>query len=83
MITFKKASVLAVGGAALLLAGAGAAHAESEAEGTAVGSPGVASGNQVQIPLHVPVNLCGNTVDVVGILNPTFGNSCANIDFDE
>lgn len=26
----------------------------------------------------MPVNLCGNTVDVVGVLNPAFGNTCAS-----
>ncbi len=41
-------------------------------------SPGVASGNVVQVPVHVPVNVCGNTVNVIGLLNPTFGNSCVN-----
>ncbi|MFI1705187.1 chaplin [Streptomyces griseoruber] len=54
------------------------AFADSSAAGTAAGSPGVASGNGVQLPVHLPVNLCGNTVDVVGLLNPAFGNSCAN-----
>ncbi|MFB9463078.1 chaplin [Streptomyces cinereospinus] len=50
----------------------------SSAEGAAVGSPGVASGNTIQIPVHVPVNICGNTVNVVGLLNPSAGNACAN-----
>ncbi|WP_199844762.1 chaplin family protein [Streptomyces sp. DSM 15324] len=54
------------------------AFADSSAAGTAVGSPGVASGNGVQLPVHLPVNLCGNTVNLVGLLNPAFGNSCAN-----
>lgn len=80
MNTFKKASVLAVGGAAMVIAGAGAAHAGAGAGGAAVGSPGVASGNNVQVPVHVPVNVCGNSVDVVGVLNPAFGNSCFNVD---
>lgn len=56
----------------------GAAHADSGAQGAAVGSPGVVSGNTVQLPVHVPVNVCGNTVNVVGVLNPASGNSCAN-----
>jgi hypothetical protein len=38
----------------------------------------VVSGNLVQLPVHVPVNVCGNTVSVVGLLNPASGNSCAN-----
>ncbi|MGC3003623.1 chaplin family protein, partial [Streptomyces sp. G35A] len=46
----------------------------------AAGSPGVLSGNTVQAPVHVPVNVCGNTVDVVGLLNPSVGNACANQD---
>ncbi|MFF9088436.1 chaplin [Streptomyces sp. NPDC014991] len=48
------------------------------AQGTAVGSPGLLSGNTVQLPVHVPVNVCGNTVNVVGLLNPAAGNACAN-----
>ncbi|MFJ4948091.1 chaplin [Streptomyces sp. NPDC088760] len=48
------------------------------ADGTAAGSPGVLSGNTVQVPVHVPVNICGNTVDVVGLLNPAMGNTCVN-----
>ncbi|WP_164873176.1 chaplin, partial [Streptomyces resistomycificus] len=45
-----------------------------------IGSPGVLSGNVVQVPIHVPVNVCGNTVNVIGLLNPAFGNQCANVD---
>ncbi|HWU06601.1 MAG TPA: chaplin family protein [Streptomyces sp.] len=56
----------------------GYAYADATAEGAAVGSPGVGSGNAVQAPVHVPVNLCGNTVDVIALLNPAFGNICAN-----
>ncbi|MEU8590151.1 chaplin [Streptomyces sp. NPDC048664] len=54
------------------------AHADSAANGTAAGSPGVVSGNTVQIPVHVPVNVCGNTVNVLGLLNGASGNACAN-----
>ncbi|MFB7710442.1 chaplin [Streptomyces sp. NPDC056105] len=54
------------------------AFAASGADGQAAGSPGILSGNTVQAPLDVPVNACGNTVDVVAALNPTFDNSCAN-----
>ncbi|MFB6930277.1 chaplin, partial [Streptomyces noursei] len=41
-------------------------------------SPGVLSGNLIQVPVHIPVNVCGNTVDVIGALNPAFGNRCIN-----
>ncbi|GAA3197379.1 MULTISPECIES: chaplin [Streptomyces] len=61
-----------------VLAGAGLAVADSGAQGASVGSPGVVSGNVIQIPLHVPVNVCGNTVNLIGLLNPAFGNTCIN-----
>ncbi|MFD4950249.1 chaplin [Streptomyces sp. NPDC058451] len=54
------------------------ALADSHADGAAANSPGVLSGNVVQVPVHVPVNVCGNTVNVVALLNPAFGNHCAN-----
>ncbi|MDT0418091.1 chaplin [Streptomyces sp. DSM 41982] len=50
----------------------------SVARGGATGSPGLLSGNAVQVPLDVPLNVCGNTVDVVALLNPAFGNGCGN-----
>lgn len=65
--------------AAAALAGtAGVAAADSGAQGFATHSPGVLSGNTVQAPVHVPVNFCGNTISVVGLLNPAFGNTCVN-----
>ncbi|MFG3119144.1 chaplin [Streptomyces sp. NPDC048197] len=70
------AAAAATGG--LVLAGAGLAAADSGAQGAAVNSPGIVSGNVVQAPVHVPVNACGNTISVVGLLNPTFGNYCVN-----
>jgi ChpA-C len=48
------------------------------ADGSAAGSPGLISGNGIQLPVDVPVNVCGNTVNVVGLLNPAAGNACAN-----
>ncbi|MGI5374206.1 chaplin family protein [Streptomyces sp. CA-251387] len=63
----------------VLAAASGAAHATgSGASGSSSNSPGVLSGNTVQAPVHAPVNVCGNTVNVVGVLNPAIGNSCAN-----
>lgn len=46
--------------------------------GVAVGSPGIISGNVIQVPVHVPINLCGNTIDIIALLNPTSGNTCVN-----
>ncbi|MCX4575074.1 chaplin [Streptomyces sp. NBC_01571] len=54
------------------------AFADSGAEGAAMGSPGVLSGNAVQVPVHIPVNVCGDSIDVIGLLNPAFGGACAN-----
>ncbi|MFB7509616.1 chaplin, partial [Streptomyces broussonetiae] len=48
------------------------------ADGSAAGSPGLISGNGIQLPVQLPVNVCGNTVNVVGLLNPAAGNRCAN-----
>ncbi|MFD5001204.1 MULTISPECIES: chaplin ChpH [Streptomyces] len=76
MIKKVVAAAAATGG--LLLAGAGVAAADSGAQGAAVGSPGVVSGNNVQVPVHVPVNVCGNTISVIGLLNPAVGNTCIN-----
>jgi hypothetical protein len=42
------------------------------------GSPGVLSGNVVQVPVHIPANVCGNSVNLIGLLNPAIGNTCAN-----
>ncbi|KUN89469.1 hypothetical protein AQJ66_04725 [Streptomyces bungoensis] len=50
------------------------------AAGSAAGSAGLLSGNTIQLPVHVPVNVCGNTVNVVGLLNPAAGNTCRNGD---
>ncbi|WP_345049790.1 chaplin [Streptomyces rameus] len=57
----------------------GPVHADSTANGSAGGSPGLISGNGIQLPVHVPVSVCGNTVNVVGLLNPAAGNRCANV----
>ncbi|CAL9391965.1 chaplin [Streptomyces sp. DH-12] len=74
----KKVVAVAAATGGLVLAGAGMAAADSGAQGAAVHSPGVASGNVVQVPVHVPVNVCGNTISVIGLLNPAFGNTCVN-----
>ncbi|WP_405444237.1 chaplin [Streptomyces avidinii] len=56
----------------------GFAHADADAGGRAERSPGLLSGNLVQLPVNVPVNACGNTVNVVGLFNPSAGNRCSN-----
>ncbi|MFJ7045169.1 chaplin [Streptomyces sp. JV178] len=78
-----KVTTVALGTSALVLSGAGLASADADARGAAIGSPGVLSGNVVQVPIHVPINICGNTVNIVGLLNPAFGNTCINEDHDK
>ncbi|MFF3849242.1 chaplin [Streptomyces sp. NPDC002328] len=70
--------VIAVAAASGAMAMTLPAFADSGADALAAGSPGVVSGNGVQAPVHLPVNLCGNTVSVVGLLNPAMGNACVN-----
>ncbi|MFJ3716702.1 chaplin [Streptomyces sp. NPDC090057] len=72
-----KSAVVLVG-AILALGGAAPAFADSGAEGVAANSPGVVSGNTIQVPVHVPVNVCGDSVDVIGALNPALGAHCDN-----
>ncbi|MFB6677171.1 chaplin [Streptomyces sp. NPDC056390] len=79
MSRIAKAAAVALGTGAVVISGAGLAMADAGAHGDAAGSPGVVSGDAVQAPVHVPVNLCGNTVDVIALLNPAFGNACANV----
>ena len=71
-LVLTSAAVAAVAGAA------GAASADSGASGAATGSPGVLSGNTAQVPVHVPVNVCGVTGNLIALLNPAFGNTCVN-----
>ena len=78
MSRIAKAAGVALGTSAVVLSGAGLAMADAGAEAKAVGSPGVLSGNVVQVPVHVPVNVCGNTVNIIALLNPAFGNECVN-----
>lgn len=78
MSRIAKAVALSVGAAAAVAGATGVAAADAGAEGAAVHSPGVLSGNVVQVPIHIPINVCGNTVSVIGALNPAFGNTCIN-----
>lgn len=76
----KKAAAvtLAAGSLAALAGGVASAHTSHGADGLAKNSPGVVSGNVIQAPVEVPVNVCGNTINVVGLLNPAHGNDCVN-----
>ncbi|MGV9500558.1 chaplin ChpD [Streptomyces sp. NPDC003642] len=73
-----KKSAAVVAGAIMALGMATPAMADAGAQGAAVGSPGVLSGNVIQVPVHIPINVCGNTVNIIALLNPAFGNECEN-----
>ncbi|MER5866533.1 chaplin [Kitasatospora sp. NPDC002040] len=74
----KKGILTAVATGSVLASASGYAYASSDAQGAAANSPGIGSGNNIQAPIDIPVNACGNTVSVVGLLNPAMGNDCAN-----
>ncbi|MEU3028147.1 chaplin [Streptomyces incarnatus] len=78
MSRIAKAAAVALGTGAVVIGSAGLALADAGAEGAAVGSPGVLSGNVIQVPVNIPVNVCGDSIDVIGLLNPAFGNTCVN-----
>ena len=78
----RKRAILAAAAfaAVTVIGGAGSAVADPDpgayAEGVVKNSPGVLSGNLLQVPVDVPVNACGNSLNVVGLLNPAAGNTC-------
>ncbi|MDX3237168.1 chaplin [Streptomyces sp. ME03-5709C] len=92
MKRLSKAAVLTVAAGVAVMGSAGGALASdggndrnydrggASAEGAAVGSPGVLSGNVIQVPVNIPVNLCGNSINTVApsLLNFTTGNACIN-----
>ncbi|MEU5423183.1 chaplin [Streptomyces sp. NPDC001407] len=78
MSRIAKTVVLTATVGAALAGFTGGAVADSGARGVAAGSPGIVSGNVIQVPLHVPINLCGNSIDIIGLLNAASGNTCIN-----
>lgn len=78
MSRIAKGLVLTSVAAAVAVGTAGFAAADSGANDTATDSPGVLSGNVVQVPVHVPVSACGETASVIGLLNPASGSTCTN-----
>ena len=77
-MNIKKIAALTAATSGLVFAGAGIAMADTSANGEALNSPGVGSGNNVQIPVHIPVNACGDTLSIIGLFNPAFDNTCSN-----
>lgn len=70
----KKVAAVAAAAGGLVIAGSGMAVADTGA--LASDSSGVVSGNNIQVPVDVPVNVCGNTISVLGVMNPASGSVC-------
>ena len=72
--------------AVLGTAGTASAHGHdsgsdgASAVGVANDSPGILSGDVIQVPVNLDLNLCGNSIDIIGLLNPVIGNNtvCVN-----
>ena len=77
-MNIKKIAALTGATGAIVVAGAGAAMADTAAHGFAAHSPGVVSGNNVQAPIHIPVNVTGNSISVIGLLDSAFDNQSWN-----
>ncbi|WUH78634.1 chaplin [Streptomyces sp. NBC_00435] len=63
--------------------GTGAGHGSGNgggavADGRGKDSPGLLSGNGLQLPVDVPLNISGNSVSVVGVGNSSAGNTSVN-----
>ncbi|WP_314173239.1 chaplin [Streptomyces winkii] len=76
-VTRKGLITVAAAGGVLATFSGGTAFADTGAHAATGNSSGVLSGNAVQAPVSVPVNVCGNTVSVLGTLNSSSG-SCAD-----
>ena len=74
--SLKTCVFVAAAASGVLGAGGGVAYADAGAGGGATNSPGVLSGNNIQVTVDTPVNVCGNSVDGGAALNPAMGDSC-------
>ncbi|MFE7431253.1 chaplin [Streptomyces sp. NPDC057545] len=75
----KHTKVAAIAAGTLMAMGAAApAFADAGTTGRTALSPGVVSGDVIQAPIHIPVHVCGDTVNGVGLLNAAFHNVCIN-----
>lgn len=70
-LAFAAASVMGVAATA-------SADNGAVANGAAIGSPGFLSGNVIQVPINIPINVCGDTISILGVLDDAIGNVCFN-----
>ncbi|CAM5242605.1 Chaplin OS=Streptomyces alboniger OX=132473 GN=CP975_32470 PE=4 SV=1 [Streptomyces alboniger] len=67
-----------LGGASQAFANDGEGDDGPTAAGNAQNSPGLLSGNNIQVPVEVGIPICGNSINVVGLLNPANGQCETN-----
>jgi hypothetical protein len=78
-MSMRKTLVAAAFAAVAVLGSAGTAFASGAgAIGGASDSPGLLSGNVIQIPVNIPVNVCGNDISILAALTGADGNTCVN-----
>ncbi|MFE6848993.1 chaplin [Streptomyces sp. NPDC057686] len=79
MLHLKEAVIAVAAASSLVFAGAAGANADSGAFGAASNSPGILSGNVVNIPVDIAVDVCGNNLNGIGLFNAAMANYCENI----
>ena len=78
-MSMRKTLIAAAFAAVAVFGTAGTASASGAgAVGSAFGSPGLLSGNVIQVPINIPFNICGNDVSVLAALTSAAGNICVN-----
>jgi ChpA-C len=70
----RKALTIGALAAGALLFAPSAAHADTQ---MSFGNDGIANGNQIHVPVQIPINVCGNGVGVLGIGTGLSG-ACVN-----
>jgi ChpA-C len=72
----KRGLALVAATSGLVMATAGIASAQASATGGTDHSRGVASGNSLNTPVSVPLNVCGNQVTAISVVERTHGQYC-------
>ncbi|GAA1989654.1 chaplin family protein [Catenulispora subtropica] len=53
-------------------------HTAAVAHGAAVDSPGLVSGNVLQLAANAPISVCGDSIALIGFHDQADGNTCVN-----
>lgn len=83
-IKTRVAGVLAVTASAVAMMGAPAFASNSPVVGNTVGNGNLSllSGNNVQIPISIPIDVCGNALAILGFANAATCCGGAAVNFD-